>query len=494
MQRSIWFVICVVTALSMKAAVWAETFGATLKPDRPEGAVVVPSEKGAISAAISAGGTGTTFFLKAGVHVGNGELRPQAGSVFVGEAGAILDGGNETARCFTHDVGVIPYSSSAPRYIVTLRNLVIRNFAPADQECAVMAQDTGQGWQQVLSKPADRNGWLLDHCTFAANRAGGAFLGSGSTAQDCLAVDNGQVGFKATGLKVQLLNCRAARNNSERKFNYFVEAGGVKCWNVKDLLVDGGECDHNGGLGFWLDYTWDGNVIRNANFHDNLRAGVSIEMTVGAEVTACQFSNDDRDGIAGDIPASFRPWENSPRSGPDLRMGEIFLFNGCASGDFVEIASNTSYSFTGRTWIHANQIRNGGGGVMALYQDRAGINPLSQLQGNSNGPIAGLAGTVVEDNEIECDEGYAAGVNTLVNRDYKDAAGSWGPIPAKVLKQQFQSIVYRKNRYSAATVFCIPKAAAQEKSDSVWDWNGRADVDLAKWRSLMRDTAPPDRK
>jgi hypothetical protein len=92
-----------------------------------------------------------------------------------------------------------------------------------------MAQDTGQGWHSALADPGDRNGWLLDHCTFTGNRAGGAFLGSASTAQGCLASDNGQVGFKVVRRKAQLLNCRATRNNAARNFNYFVEAGGVKC-------------------------------------------------------------------------------------------------------------------------------------------------------------------------------------------------------------------------------------------------------------------------
>jgi hypothetical protein len=159
-------------------------YGATLAPEMPVGAVVVPAEEGALAKAISSHGSDTVFYLKAGIHTGNGEIRPKAGSVFIGETGAILDGGNATAKCFIHDVGVIPYTASAPRYVVTLRNIVVRNYSSADQECAVMAQDSGQGWPRALSDPADRNGWLLEHCTFTSNRAGGAYLGSASTARD----------------------------------------------------------------------------------------------------------------------------------------------------------------------------------------------------------------------------------------------------------------------------------------------------------------------
>ena len=148
-------------------------FGASLTSSVPDGAVVVPASSGALAAMIDSHGAGTTFFLEAGVHTVNGVMRPKAGSVFVGEAGAILDGGNDTTHCFVHDAGLLADSDRSPRYVVTLRNLVIRNYASADQECAVNIPDTGQGWSKVLTDAGDRTGWLLDHCTFTSNRAGG---------------------------------------------------------------------------------------------------------------------------------------------------------------------------------------------------------------------------------------------------------------------------------------------------------------------------------
>jgi hypothetical protein len=96
--------------------------------------------------------------------------------------------------------------------------------------------------------------------------------------------------------------------------------------------VSRGEYDHSGGFGLWFDYVWDGNVVKNANFHHNLRPGISIEMAAGVEVTGCTFSSDDLDGLTGEIPAAFRPWDKSPKSGPDLWSGEIMLFNACTAG------------------------------------------------------------------------------------------------------------------------------------------------------------------
>jgi len=460
------------------------SYGATLAPKMPVGAVVVPAAEGALAKAINSHGNDTVFYLKSGVHTGNGEMRPKTGSVFVGETGAILDGGNATAKCFIHDVGVIPYTASAPRYVVTLRNLVVRNYSSADQECAVMVQDSGQGWPRALSDPADRNGWLLEHCTFTSNRAGGACLGSASTAQGCLFADNGQIGVKACGRNVRLLTCRSTRNNVDRKFNYMWEAGGTKFWGVKDMLVDGGEYDHNGGFGLWFDYVWDGNVVKNASFHHNLRPGISIEMAAGVEVTGCTFSRDDLDGLSGEIPAAFRPWDKSPKSGPDLWSGEIMLFNACAAGTYVDPVTKVSYSFSSKTWIHGNTIIDGGGGILCQYQDRGGINPANQGKGSKNAPVAGLVGIVVENNTIACSAGRAATITTLPNRDYKDASGSWGPIPVTQAEAQYQGPLFRLNRYSGSVIFRVPKAAVAGGSNNIWEWNDRADIDLAKWRSL----------
>jgi len=448
------------------------------------GAVVVPAETGALARAIGSHGTDTVFYLKAGVHLENGEMRPKAGSVFVGAPGAILDGENTTAKCFIHDGAVIPYTASAPRYVVTLRNLVIRNYCSADQECALMVHDAGQGWARALADPGDRNGWLIEHCSFTANRAGGAYLGSACMARNCLFADNGQIGVKACGRNVRLLHCRSTRNNVDRKFNYMWEAGGTKFWGVKDMLIEGGEYDHNGGFGLWFDYVWDGNVVRNASFHHNLRPGLSIEMAAGVEVTGCTFSHDDLDGLSGEIPAAFRPWDQSPKSGPGLWSGEIMLFNGCARGTYLDPATKISHVFSAKTWIHHNTIINGGGGVLCQYQDRGGVDPRKQVQGSQNGPTAGLIGIVIEDNTISCDAGCAAIITTLPHRDYQDASGSRGPIPAAQAEAHYEGPIFRRNRYAGKITFRVPKAALMGKRADIQAWNQREDIDLAKWRAL----------
>ncbi len=471
----------------------ASVYGATLSPHIPEGAVVVPSADGALAAAINSNGTDTTFFIESGVHTGNSDMRLKKGAVLIGESGAVIDGGNTAKHCFIHDMGAIPHSADAPRYVVTLRNLVIRNYVPADQNCAVMAQDTGQGWQAVLVDPGDRNGWLVEHCTFESNAAGGLFLGSASTARYCLFSNNAQVGVKATGSGVQLLHSRSTGNNPNRKFNYFVEAGGAKFWNVRNLLLEGGEYDRNGGMGIWFDYVWDGNITRGARVYDNMRAGISVEMAVGVEVVGCMLTNNDTDGINGMIPAAFRPWDNSTKSGSDLWTGEVFLFNPTAAGTFVDPTTQASFSFSGTTRIHGNTISRGNGGIICLYQDRAGINPIAQMQGSGNGPVAGLRGTVIENNDIACGAGYAAAIAVLVNRDYPDASGSWGPIPTDQAREEYEGVQFRANRYADVVRFSVPKAATMGGSTNIWDWNNRSEVDLSRWQTLIHpfpDTSP----
>ena len=58
--------------------------GATLAPKPPRGAVIVPAADGALAAAVAGHGDGATFYLRSGVHKGNGEIRPRQGSVFIG--------------------------------------------------------------------------------------------------------------------------------------------------------------------------------------------------------------------------------------------------------------------------------------------------------------------------------------------------------------------------------------------------------------------------
>lgn len=159
------------------------------------------------------------------------------------------------------------------------------------------------------------------------------------------------------------------------------------------------------------------------------------------------------------------------------------LFNACAAGTYVDPVTKVSYSFSSKTWIHGNTIVDGGGGILCQYQDRGGIDPTHQGQGSNNGPVAGLVGIVVEDNTIACSAGRAATVTTLPNRDYKDASGSWGPIPATQAEAQYQGPLFRLNRYSGSVIFRVPKAALTGRSTNIWEWNDRADIDLAKWRS-----------
>ena len=116
------------------------------------------------------------------------------------------------------------------------------------------------------------------------------------------------------------------------------------------------------------------------------------------------------------------------------------------------------------------------------------------MQGDPNGPVAGLGGIVVEDNDVACVGGYAAGINTLVNRDYKDASGSWGPISANQAQRQYQAVLYRRNQYSGSLLFSVPRAATLGESANVWHWNDRAAVDLAKWRALGHDSPPGGKK
>ena len=96
------------------------------------GVVVRPGES--IQAAVDANPGGTTFVIKAGVYRGQ-EVSPKAGNIFVGESGAVLDGGGKARWAFSAGVAN-----------VTIRGLVIQNYATPAREAVINWVAGAKGW------------------------------------------------------------------------------------------------------------------------------------------------------------------------------------------------------------------------------------------------------------------------------------------------------------------------------------------------------------
>ncbi|HZV62439.1 MAG TPA: right-handed parallel beta-helix repeat-containing protein [Methylophilaceae bacterium] len=95
-----------------------------------------------------------------------------------------------------------------------------------------------------------------------------------SSANDC-----GQIGLKARGKRIQLIDNETSRNNT-RGFNKWWEAGGAKfvgLGGLQDSVVSGHRAYSNHGDGIWFDWKNRNNTLKNGNFSYNQGFGIQYE-------------------------------------------------------------------------------------------------------------------------------------------------------------------------------------------------------------------------
>ena len=95
-----------------------------------------------------------------------------------------------------------------------------------------------------------------------------------SSANDC-----GQIGLKARGKRIKLIDNETSRNNT-RGFNKWWEAGGAKFvgkGGLQDSFVSGHRAFANHGDGIWFDWMNRNNTLQNGNFSYNQGMGIQYE-------------------------------------------------------------------------------------------------------------------------------------------------------------------------------------------------------------------------
>jgi parallel beta-helix repeat protein len=95
-----------------------------------------------------------------------------------------------------------------------------------------------------------------------------------SSANDC-----GQIGLKARGKRIRLIDNETSRNNT-RGFNKWWEAGGAKFvgkGGLQDSFVSGHRAFANHGDGIWFDWKNRNNNLQNGNFSYNQGMGIQYE-------------------------------------------------------------------------------------------------------------------------------------------------------------------------------------------------------------------------
>ena len=226
-----------------------------------------------IQAAVNARPAGTTFRLTAGVYR-NQRVVPKSGDTFVGDAGAVMDGGNATAYAF--DKGSAPYPSR-----VTIKGLEIRAYASADHMGPILA---GGG-----SASEGAYGWVIDGVDVHNNRVGGVRVGHHTIVRNSKLHHNGWFGLSGAGDSVLVENNEIGYNNvpgtpGTVQCDPNWGGGGFKFVYTRWLVVRNNYSHHNSGAGMWTDInniytTYDGNRVE-----DNTHVGIFHEISYDAVI------------------------------------------------------------------------------------------------------------------------------------------------------------------------------------------------------------------
>lgn len=203
---------------------------------------------------------GTTFVLETGVHHMTEKVVPKDGMVFVGEPGAVMDGGRRTDAAFSNG------GSN-----VTIQGLIIQNYDTPPQRGAVEA--AGAGWRVIGNE--------IHH-----NAAAGLSLGGDGFVVDGNHIHHnnqiGIIGQNARGARV--VNNVIAYNNPNDRFDFGWESGGTKFLRTTNLYVANNNVHHNHGPGLWTDHDNYNTTYTNNTVRDNYGPGILHEISYDATI------------------------------------------------------------------------------------------------------------------------------------------------------------------------------------------------------------------
>lgn len=217
-----------------------------------------------IQAAVDAHPAGTTFLIRAGLHRRQ-RVEPKDDMVFVGEPGAILDGG-----------GITDFAFRGTARNVTIRGLVIERYAPGPQMGAIKAGDH--------DATGNSTGWVAEDNEIRYNDGGGVRIGHRTTLRNNHIHHNEQIGVVGVGDDVLVEGNEIAWNNWNRAYDYGWEAGGTKFVKTRDLVVRNNHVHDNWGPGLWTD-TDNIDTLYEANrVENNADTGIFHEISYRATI------------------------------------------------------------------------------------------------------------------------------------------------------------------------------------------------------------------
>ena len=307
----------------------------------PHGVAIGPGDDA--QRVVDAHPAGTTYLVKAGVHLRNFSVRPRSGDRFCGEPGAVLDGGRSLAAAF-----------SGGARNVTLDSITVRDYDSGRQGAAIHPEPRASGWI-VRNVSALHNSWAGLLVADGMRILGGRYndndqLGIGGNAASGILVD-GLDDDPAT-----LDGPELARNHTLRADCDF-EGGGMK-WDVGKLTVRNAHVHDNDCRGIWADIN-----VRDALIEHNLVEGNRAE------------------GIYYEISRE-----------AVIRHNRVYRNGSRGSGWYWDGGITVASSFDVK--VYGNRLSGNYNGITGIQQDRPDSTPPAHL----------LAGYQVHDNLI-CDTG-----------------------------------------------------------------------------------------
>jgi hypothetical protein len=158
---------------------------------------------------------------------------------------------------------------------------------------------------------AQGNDITIEDCVFTQNAASGLDVrGDDVRVVSSTAIDNGQLGMRATDAhRLTVENSLLRRNNVER-FSAIAASGGIKIAESDGVVLRHNLAEDNLSHGLWLDLSSDdAAVVRNIS-RRNLRGGIIIEMSV-RPIIASNSSVDNEAGVIVSETSNAQVWNNA---------------------------------------------------------------------------------------------------------------------------------------------------------------------------------------
>ncbi|MCC7208972.1 MAG: right-handed parallel beta-helix repeat-containing protein [Anaerolineae bacterium] len=262
---------------------------------------------------VNAQPAGATFCFAAGTYQ-NQSIRPRSGDVYIGQPGAVMDGGGSTRFAFK---GIFEPNSRNPIKNVTIRGLTIQRYA---------SQSSIKGFISPEGAVEGSEGWIIEN-NVIQNNVNGISLGNanwafadGAIVRNNKILNNSEVGLEVNGSNILFEGNELAGNGWSLNDQDRTWAGGgskftdqpiwadltfkttvARTRTANDhLIIRNNHVHDNVGIGLWLDVYNQNAIVENNLVENNYGSGIMDELSNGTIIRNNTVRNNRKgNGIGG---------------------------------------------------------------------------------------------------------------------------------------------------------------------------------------------------